>query len=164
MPQVRYAFTFEFDRRFVQRALRRDRNWALVKVVAIYALATAIVLPTFEMHRTLSLALLAGGFIATIALVVVLFARVARSTYSIWERQCPSRKIRYELDDEGFQIHMDHASSRFAWQGIRRLWRYDDVWLIEIVRKQSAFFPPESASDAARIFIAERCKSGGARV
>lgn len=164
MTEARHSFTFGFDEAFVTRALRRDKRWAVAKVVLLYAAAAPLLSFGVGGDGPLLYGLLAGGFIATVTLAVALYAKAGRSVYRLWLRQSPSRQIRYELFEDGFSVHMDHASSRFAWQGLRQLWRYPDVWLIEVVRKQSAFFPPEVASPAALAFIEERCRSGGARV
>ncbi|MCK5945227.1 MAG: hypothetical protein KAI24_24780 [Planctomycetes bacterium] len=163
MSRAQHTFSFTFDRPFVRRALRRDRNWAVVKVVALYALATPAALFGVDGLEPLVYGLLGGGFVATLALALALFHKAGNAVYDLWLRQSPSRTIRYELDDDGFAIHMDHASSRFAWRGLRRLWRYPDVWLIEVVRKQSAFFPPEGAGAEALAFIEQRCSQAGVR-
>ena len=164
MTEARHSFTFTFDEAFVTRALRRDKRWALVKVLLLYAAAVPLLRYGLGGDGPLFYGLMGGGFVATMTLALALYAKAGRSAYQLWLRQSPSRQIRYELFDDGFTIHMDHASSRFAWQGLRQLWRYPDVWLIEVIRKQSAFFPPECASSEARAFLEERCRTGGAKV
>jgi hypothetical protein len=164
MTDVRHTFSFRFDKAFIQRALRRDRNWGVLKVLLLYAIAAPLVVFGLDAHSGLTYGILGGGFVATMTFVVALFAKAANSVHAIWLRQSPSLTIRYELDDDGFSIHMDHASSRFAWQGLRQLWRYPDVWLIEVVRKQSAFFPPEAVDAEALAFVERKCREGGAKV
>lgn len=164
MTEVRHAFSFRFDKAFIRRALRRDRNWGVIKVLILYAIATPLVLFGFDDPGRLTYGILGGGFLATMTFVLTLYAKAATSVHTIWLRQSPSQTIRYELDDDGFSIHMENASSRFEWQGLRQLWRYPDVWLIEIVKKQSAFFPPSEAPPEALAFIEQKCRDSGAKV
>ena len=69
-----------------------------------------------------------------------------------------------ELDDEGFSVVHESSRSHFTWQGLRRLWRYDDVWLVEILKMQSVFFPPDQVREEVRDYILERCRAAGIRV
>jgi len=164
MTEPRYTFSFRFNKAFIQAALRRDRNWGIAKVLILYAIAAPLVLFGLDAHSNLTYGILGGGLLATMTFVLVLFHKAATSVHTIWQRQSPSNTIRYDLDDDGFSIHMENASSRFEWQGLRQLWRYPDVWLIEIVKKQSAFFPPHAAPEAALTFIEQKCRNGGAKV
>ena len=97
-------------------------------------------------------------------MVVVGFHKGGTHVFRMWQQQSPSGTIRYELDDEGYTVQLDNANTRHAWQGLRRLWQYPDVWLIEIVKNQSTFFPPDAASPEIQEYIRERCRAGGARV
>ena len=93
-----------------------------------------------------------------------LLEKVARRVFDLWTKQSPGGVIRYELDDEGFSVVLENGNSRFSWEGLRRLWRYHDVWLVEILKMQSVFFPPDQAPEEVREFIVERCQAAGVRV
>ena len=67
MTQVRHTFSFTFDEAFVKRALRRDRNWAVAKVLILYALLTPVVVFGMRPDGTLVYGILGGGFLATYA-------------------------------------------------------------------------------------------------
>lgn len=87
--------------------------------------------------------------------------RAAAKTLELWQVQAPNRVMRIELDDDGFQVLLGKSENRFEWQKIRRLWRYDDVWMLEIVRMRSVFFPPEHVDQDTLDFIVERCQHFG---
>jgi hypothetical protein len=157
-------FAFRFDRGLIRSALRRDYAWR--PVVAILLLVGALV-----GHRAwaghfdgLIVALVASGTIAVIGVFIVTFRGLVERTFQLWSRQSPSGNMRFVLDDEGFTVCMDQTTSRYHWQGLRRLWRYHDVWIVEIVKNQSVLFPPEAASAEKREFIVERCRRAGVRV
>lgn len=164
MNAPKHTFTFSFDLPFIRRALRRDRNEAVFKIVAIYAIVTPLLAWLMGADSGLFYGILGGGFVATVTFVVSAFHKGGKNVHDVWLQQSPSGTIRYQLDDEGYTVQMDNANSRHAWQGLRRLWCYPDVWLLEIIKNQSTFFPTEAASPEIQDYIRERCRSGGAKV
>lgn len=144
MPETKHTFTYAFDHAFIQRALRRDRNWRVIKLTITYA----IIVPAIGFllgWSDLMVTILIAGYFATAGILVFGFYKAGKRVFDLWQRQAPSGQIRYELDDEGFRVLLEESQSRFSWQGLQRLWCYDDVWLLEIVKNQSAFFPPDAA-------------------
>ena len=88
----------------------------------------------------------------------------SRRIFEFWSKQSPGRSIRYVLDDEGFDVQLEHSSARYTWKGLRRLWRYSDVWIVEIVKNLSVFFPPDAVPAEVREYVVERCRDAGVRV
>lgn len=159
-----HAFEITFDVPFIKRALRRDLLWkGYLGAGLILAMAVGL-----RLWHGAWLPLMTGALVAAAGIIVWrihhLLTTVARRIDALWRRQTAEGRIRYELDDEGFTLHLGESQSRHAWQGLRRLWRYDDVWLIEIVEMQSVFFPPDQVPAEAREFIVERCREAGVRV
>ena len=163
-PEPPFEFSYEFDVAFIVAALRRDFIWRgavgvglMVLVFFATRLFTGVWLP--------SVAAICGIGVVLVMLLAYRAVRVgARRVFELWARQGPDHRMAFRLDEEGFDVLLAHSSSRYTWQGLRRLWRYDDVWIIEVVKNVSVFFPPGAATQATRDFIVERCRSGGARV
>jgi len=70
----------------------------------------------------------------------------------------------FRFDDDGFDVVVGSATNRYAWRGMRRPWRYPDVWLLEIVKNMSVFFPPQAASDEVQAYVVKRCRDAGVGV
>ena len=99
--------------------------------------------------------------LGTILVVMVLvLIMLERKVFEIWLKQSPNRRLTYRLDDDAIVVETESGNARYEWKGLRRLWRYGDVWLIEIVRNMSVFFPT-SAPEAVREFVVSRCREAG---
>lgn len=161
---MRHSIEFEFDVPFIRAGLRRDFAWRAALLAGLMAgllLASRLWLGVF--HPFLLAAVGAGTAVVLLRLHLA-FRSAAQCTYELWSRQSPSRRIRFELDDEGFRVVLDQSNVRYEWRGLRRLWRYPDVWIVEIVKHLSVFFPPGAASEEARAYVVERCRAAGVRV
>ena len=157
-----HEFEFRFDVDFVRRALRRDYLWRGWLVAGAFFVVTTIV---FRGVYGVFVPMLVGAS-ALGSLIIgysyhVKLRRYAARICELWEKQSPSGTIRYCLDDEGFQVQFDQAQSRFEWASLRKLWCYPDAWLLEVVKMQSVFFPPEGTPAAALAFIQQRCEAAG---
>ena len=159
-----HTFTYTFDEAFVRAALRRDVLWR-----GVYASAALLVV--------LGLTWLWAGRLGVLEVAIVLIALVllwaillrqlrsgAARLVELWTKQAPDRAMTFRLDDDGFDVVLGASSSRHTWKGMRRLWRYPDVWILEIVKNLSVFFPPDEASDEVRAYIVERCRANEVRL
>ena len=161
---MKYEFQFEFDASFIYTALKRDVFWkaALFSGLLLGILfASRLGIGSFE-------PLVVGVSIGAIALICVRLHMALRSgsrrVYELWSKQSPEHIIIWRLDDEGFKIDMVGSASGFEWKGLRRLWRYKDVWILEIVKNMSVFFPPDAAPKEVREYVVDRCIEAGVRV
>ena len=103
--------------------------------------------------------------VALLPLVFFLRLRISvYRTYELWRKQSPTHTIRYLADADGLTVELGHAQSRHAWTSFRRLWRYPDIWMLEVVRMQSVLFPPREASEAMNAFIVDCCRGKGVRI
>ena len=162
--RTRHEFRFRFDLPFVRAALRRDfvtKGAVRVGVLAVILIGGRVWIGSFEPPVVWIVAL---GMLVVTFQTRRLFHRSAARVYEFWCQQAPDHTILYRLDEEGFEVALDKARSRHSWVGLRRLWRYDDVWILEVVKDLSLFFPPAAASDEAREFLVERCRAAGVRV
>ncbi len=161
---MRHEFQFTFDIAFIKAALRRDVLWkGYVRGGAF--LVVAVIMRWVYGHWE---PLITGALVLGSIFIVWRFhshlGTIARRVFDMWTKLSPAGVIRLELDDEGLSVVHENSRSRFAWQGLRRLWRYDDVWLVEIVKMQSVFFPPDQVREEVRNYIVERCRAAGVRV
>ena len=165
METPAHEFEFRFDVPFVENALRRDFLWRTWLIGLVFSLLTLV-----------GFRLVFGQFVPTVvvasvaALFIIGFAghfklkRIATRICELWKTQSPSGTIRYRLDEEGVDVHFDNAQSRFEWASLRKLWCYPDVWMLEVVKMQSLFFPPDQAPQEARDYIRARCEAAGVPV
>ena len=72
-------------------------------------------------------------------------------------------RFTYRLHPDAIEVKMPNGTARHEWKGLRRLWRYHDIWLIEIVKMQSVLFP-STAPQEARDYVVERCTEAGVRM
>jgi len=161
---MKKSFEFHFDLPFIKRALRRDLLWRGYVAAVLFVLLALMGRWYYRRFDPWLTAVLFGGALFVIWRIHVLLTKVASRVHELWLKQSPRRVVRYELDDEGFDVVMSESRTRYRWQGLRRLWRCHDVWLIEIVRLQSVFFPPDVVPDDVLDFITERCRAAGLRV
>ena len=159
-----YEFSYTFDLAFIRRALRRDHSWK-------YLLGPGLLLPLLFVSRLIrgsfepsAVWLVVGGIVFLTWFVHFKYARGTQAVFGFWSKLSPNHTMRFRLDDEGFDLLLESSEARYEWSGLRRLWRYDDVWMIEIVKNVSAFFPPDEAPHEARDFIVECCRAAGVRL
>ena len=159
-----HQFEFGFDAAFMRAALRRDFYWRIGYAnlaLGAVLLGTRLWVGQFT-PVTIGIVLAGSAFVTW--WLLRLLGTCARRIDELWAQQSPDRRIRYELDDDGFDVVMENAKARYEWKGMRRLWRYPDVWILEIVKNMSVFFPPAAVPQEVRDFIVERCRSAGVRV
>ena len=161
---MRYEFQYTFDEPFLRTALKRDIAWrGVYAMIAFAAILLGMWLWTREL-TPLVLGIVGVGVVFVWALLFRAWRLGAARVVELWTKQSPERVMAFRLDDDGFDVDVGSAHTRYTWAGLRRLWRYSDVWIIEIVKNLSVFFPPEAAPEEARAFIVERCKANGVRV
>lgn len=160
---MRHEFQYTFDEPFLRTALKRDIAWRGAYAMIAFALLLAGVWLWTRQLSPLTLAIVGAGVVLLWGLLYRAWCLGAVRLVELWSKQSPDRVMAFRLDDEGFDVDVGSAHARYTWAGLRRLWRYSDVWIIEIVKNLSVFFPPEAASEEARAFIVERCEANGVR-
>ena len=100
---------------------------------------------------------------AIAAIFVHKFSVATKRTLELMTKTSPDRRMCFEVDDDGVTVRLGESRSRYAWGDLRRLWRYHDVWLLEIARMSSLLFPVRRASQAMQEFIVARCEAAGVR-
>lgn len=161
---MQHEFQYTFGVPFLRTALRRDHLWRGYVAGALLLLlpvAARLLLGQWT-PSMIVVAVVAGGFVSWRGHRRL--EGLAETTAELWTTQSPSGVVRFVLDDDGFEVRMDRSHARYAWSDLRRLWRYDDVWMIEVVKMQSVFFPPDCAQPEAMDFLAERCRAAGVKV
>ena len=161
---VPHRFEFHFDLPFLRKAIGRDFLWRCWVLLA--SGATILVVYGFAFDRwswSLGLAVTGALTIGEIALLLR-WHQTAKSAYDLWSEMAPDHKGVYELDAEGFTVMLGDSCTRYEWKALRRLWRYPDAWMLEMVRKVSVLFRPQDAGPEALAYIEERCKEAGVRM
>ncbi len=163
MADPSHEFSYTFDRAFIRKGLRRDWVWRGWLIVGLYVAAGVLI--TLVSERRVAAGV---GFAVGLPFVWWVCARAFRQlidrTFQMWSLQAPDHTMRFRLDDDGFEVDLSKGHVRYSWSDLRRLWRYPDVWALEIIKMQSVLFPPDAASDEAKAFIVERCRAAGVRV
>ena len=158
-------FEHVFDKKFLRDALKRDIVWRLAAVVLFMLVGMAVVgwaLGTPPWKAPV-LPLLVGGAVAGLVVVPWKFNTIVRSTLALWVHGNPERKLTYRLGPEAIDIETPDSRASHRWKDFRRLWRYSDIWLLEIVKKQSVLFPSEAPEDA-RSYVVKRMREAGVRI
>ena len=156
-------FEFGFDEAFIRNAMRRDmieRGLIATGLLTAAGLA-ACLLDGFDWAYV---AIMGTGIAVVWALLLRVLRKGAQRVLEFWTQQSPEGVVRWRLEEDAFQVQVGTSSSRYAWQGLRRLWRYPDVWIVEIVKNLSVFLPPDALDDETRAYIEERCRNAGVRV
>lgn len=166
---VEYRFQFEFDRAFVRRGFLPNHRWRclyIVLYIAFVACAGAFLFdPWSSAFRDPSfLAILALSLVVLLFLRFLALGRGVQRTCELWSREAPDRILDYHLTADGLTLTMKNAEVRRKWSDFRRLWRYEGVWLLEIVKNHSLFYPVDSAPEGASEFLVERFREAGVRV
>ena len=158
-------FEHEFSKRFLHDALKRDviwRLWVLVGALLVAVAGIGWLLGTPPWQVPIWPALAAGALAGAIA-IPLKFRSLVNRTFDYWERLAPTRKISYRLFPDAIEVTMPNGTARYPWQGMRRLWRYPDIWLLEVVKMNSVLLPHDAPA-AARDYVVERCREAGVRV
>lgn len=162
VPPV-HSFEFNFDIPFIKAALRRDILWrGYVAAGGVVVVMVGLRLWSGVWSKWTT-AILAGIALGAVIAIHRVLNRIASRIHELWIQLSPSGVLRYELDPVGFTVIQGSSRSRFEWAKLRRLWRYDDVWLIEIVKMQSSFFPPREVDPEALEYIVDRFRAAGIR-
>lgn len=159
-----HEFSTEFDLRFIRNGIRRDVARRTVVVLAVFLLSVgciAWVLGTPPTRSPVGGALIAGAIVG-LALIPWKITRTAKRTEAYWVRLSPDRLIRYRLFPDAVEVELPNGTGRHQWAGMRRLWRYRDIWLLELVRGWSVLVPSDAPPEALD-YIAERCRAAGVR-
>ncbi len=159
-----HQFDFSFDVAFLKNAMRRDflwRGYVIGGLLLVLGIVMRFVNGHWELYMT---GVCLGGAPMIVMVFHRLLTRIAMRLHALWSLQSPSGVIRYELDEDGFSVVFDTSRSSFKWNGLRRLWCYHDVWLIEILEMQSVFIPPAQVPQESLEYIVERCRAAGVRV
>lgn len=164
MSDAVIEFQHTFTEQFLKDGMKRDVVWRLhaaagAALVGMGAVAWLLGHPPWT--PTMGIALAAGAF-ATVLIVPRKFRQLVRRAFALWEQQAPDHVVTYRLDHEAIEVITRNSRARHAWRSMRRLWRYDDVWLIEVVKMQSVLFPSD-APEAARAFVVARFEEAGLR-
>ena len=160
---MKHAFEFTYDIPFVKNALRRDLLWKGYLAAGIFIALIFVIRWSYGYFDPVFTTAFGIGSVVMVWRIHAVLDKGAKRVCELWDKLSSNRQIRYELDDEGFVIALQESRSRYEWSGLRRLWRYDDVWLIEIVKMQSAFFPPDQVSDEVKEYITQCCQKAGVR-
>ncbi len=161
---MEHRFEYEFSAAFIGTALKRDMLWRGVYGTLAMLGIVAVLYVWSGQPRTTTLLVVGFGVVVMLLALYLVWRRAKRQLFDLWSNQSPDHVMAIALDDDGFDVAVGTSTSRYEWQGLRRLWRYDDVWLIEVVKNVSIFFPPSIPSEATRAYIVERCKNAGVRV
>ena len=159
-----YECEFTFDRDFFRRALRRDHFWwSLYSVLAFAGLLLLIgaVWGFAALVHPSTLRVIAIGTLAILLVRYVVYRLAIKQTFALFEQQSPSRRIRFVAHDDELEVIVDQGTQRYRWEKLRRLWRYHDVWLFEIIKNRSMLLDPNAASDEMKNFIVARCEAAG---
>ena len=159
-----HELTFHFDEAFVRKALRRDvwdRGWIATGLMVVVAIVMRVWTGEWS---PLILGIIAVGTAVLWFLLFRTLRSAARQIVALWRTQSPDGTMTFRFTEEGYELEIASASSQNTWKGLRRLWRYDDVWIIEIVKRMSVFFPPSAADPETLAFVEARCREAGVRV
>lgn len=109
-----------------------------------------------------------GTFLASAAGIlaarVIVLRRAVDATHAYFVNRSPNRIMRFTVTETEITVEFENTSDRYTWKGMRRLWRYPDVWLIEIVRMRSILYPVQAAPSEMSDLVVEACRRAGIRV
>ena len=159
-----HQLTYRFDRSFIADGLKRDFAWKgfylLVILIVVEVAVVSIMGGSWGIEMV---GIVAGAAVLIAVLLVFKFRSSVRRVYDFWKVQSPSGELRFSADPVGLTVQTDQANSAYEWSDLRRLWRYSDVWLFEVVRNVSVMFPCRAAPDAMKDYMVERCRAAGVR-
>ena len=160
-----FEFEFTFTETFIRNALKRDVIWRLVVLVLVFLMGVAAIawLMGARPWELPTMPALVAGLIAGAIAIPLKFNSIVKRTFAVWERLAPDRTISFRLFAEAIEVKMPNGNARHEWRGMRRLWRYHDIWLLEIVKLNSVLFPSDAPQDA-RDYVVERCTAAGVRI
>jgi hypothetical protein len=168
-PTTAYEIDLEFSREFLRKALRRDHFWwGLYRQLIFLGVAIPAAWLVAGDWRVLLvpqvLITFGAGVILILALCAYRFRRTIALGFERWQQQSPSGKFHYRATAEALHVTLDNASETYPWKNFRRLWRYSDIWLLEVIKNNSVLFPVESAPPEMQDFIVECCRLAGVRM
>ncbi len=163
------TFSFRYDRAFVREGFRPDHRWrclyAALYVGALGLLGAFLFEPWSAAWRDPTfLSTLVLALVALEGLCAVRLRRSVTRTLALWQHEAPDGVLSFTLEPDALTVSTQNSRARHPWQELRRVWRYETVWLLEILRQHSVFFPAAAAPEEARRYLLERCREAGVRV
>ncbi len=79
-------------------------------------------------------------------------------------REMESPQATWKFTDDSLSVESDIGRSEFKWQIIKKLWRFDDVWLLFYANQTYSTLPVADVPEEVKQFIVERVRSQGGKV
>jgi Ni/Fe-hydrogenase subunit HybB-like protein len=110
----------------------------------------------------LTATLIALCLVLIIVSIAVYFVYRHRSFKVFQEMESPQSTWRFT--DDAVSVESDIGRSEFKWQIIKKLWRFDDVWLLVYTNQTYSTLPIADVPEVAKQFIVDRVRSHGGKV
>lgn len=96
-------------------------------------------------------------------IAVCLFFVVRKRSMKIFrEMESPTASLRFS--DEGFSIQSDVGRAEFKWRILKKLWCFDDVWLLIYANQTYSTLPASEIPEETKAFIVQQVRSHGGEV
>ncbi len=70
----------------------------------------------------------------------------------------------WRFTDDAFSVGSDIGQAEFSWRIVKKLWRFDDVWLLFYTNQTYSTLPVGEIPDEVKQFIVDRIRSHGGKV
>ncbi len=78
--------------------------------------------------------------------------------------QMESQEAEWSFSDDFFSVKSDIGNAEFKWLAIKKLWKFNDVWLIFYANQSYSTLPVNDMSEEIMIFIQNKIISHGGKV
>jgi len=79
-------------------------------------------------------------------------------------REMESPRATWRFTDDAFSAESDIGRAEFKWRVVKRLWRFDDVWLLFYANQTYSTLPVADLPEDVKHFIVDRVQSHGGKV
>lgn len=110
----------------------------------------------------LTATLIALCFVLIIVSIAVYFVYRYRSFRVFREMESP--RATWRFTDDAFSVKSDVGRAEFKWRIVKKLWRFDDVWLLLYTNHTYSTLPVEEVPEEVKQFIVDRVQSHGGKV
>jgi Mn2+/Fe2+ NRAMP family transporter len=132
-------------------------------LIGVAILAAAFALWFYGRSQNwLTATLIALSFIYLFIAIALFFVVRRRSMKIFREMESPTASWRFT--QEGFSIHSDVGKSEFQWRILKKLWCFDDVWLLLYANQTYSTLPASKIPEETKAFIVQQVRLHGGEV
>lgn len=110
-------------------------------------------------------------YTATLVALALIFLFIAVATFFVNRRrslsifrEMESPTASWRFTEENIAVESDVAKAEYKWNIVKKLWRFDDVWLLLYANQTYSTLPIADVPEEVKDFIVRKVRSTGGKI